>query len=94
MRLEAWKTASAAIAQHPLTGVGPGDVNIAMQAQYEAEGSVLWEENRIPPHNQFLENMLASGIAGHAGFCCAAVRHGLPSGVAWGCPRLHHALPC
>lgn len=62
MRIEAWKTASALIKKYPL-GVGAGDVKEAMDQQYESDRTMLWPENRIPPHNQYLETALASGIA-------------------------------
>ncbi|MHB1277167.1 MAG: glycosyltransferase [Bacteroidia bacterium] len=61
MRVEAWKTAWMLIKKHPL-GVGAGDVDAAMAQQYEANHTMLWPENRIPPHNQYLETALASGI--------------------------------
>ncbi len=61
MRIEAWKTAGKIIKKHPM-GVGAGDVQDAMDEQYEADHTMLWPENRIPPHNQYLETALASGI--------------------------------
>lgn len=61
MRIEAWKTAWILIKKHPF-GVGAGDVDDAMAAQYEANHTMLWPKNRIPPHNQYLETAIASGI--------------------------------
>ncbi len=60
MRLEAWKTAGELIRENPM-GVGAGDMDDRMQERYESNASPLWKENRIPPHNQFLETTLANG---------------------------------
>ncbi|KAB2918297.1 MAG: O-antigen ligase family protein [Bacteroidetes bacterium] len=62
MRLEAWKTGGGLIAQHPLTGVGPGDMDAKMAAQYVRNNTVLWPENRVMPHNQFIENSVQMGL--------------------------------
>ncbi|MDX5321116.1 MAG: O-antigen ligase family protein, partial [Bacteroidota bacterium] len=61
MRVEAWKTAVDILQKHPM-GVGLGDVDSEMQRQYEENETLLWKENRIPPHNQYLESGVASGI--------------------------------
>ncbi len=61
MRVEAWKTAWHLIQKHPI-GVGAGDVETAMAKQYEEDRTRLWMENRIPPHNQYLETAVAAGI--------------------------------
>lgn len=61
MRLEAWKTAWSVIKKHPM-GVGAGDAQASMQNAYEERNSPLWKENRIPPHNQYLETALAVGL--------------------------------
>ena len=61
MRVEAWKTASHIIQKNPF-GVGIGDVDQAMAKQYEEDRTRLWMENRIPPHNQYLETAVGSGI--------------------------------
>lgn len=60
MRVEAWKTSWHILKKHP-GGVGLGDVDDAMANQYVEDESMLWLENRIPPHNQYLEIALASG---------------------------------
>lgn len=62
MRLEAWKNGLSIMQQHPLTGVGTGDLDAEMALQYEKRNTVLWPENRVMPHNQFIENAVQLGI--------------------------------
>lgn len=62
MRVEAWKTGIDIIEEHPLTGVGPGDLSREMAVQYDENQSVLWPENRVMPHNQFIENGVQLGL--------------------------------
>ncbi|HCS21135.1 MAG TPA: hypothetical protein DIW47_11355 [Bacteroidetes bacterium] len=85
MRIEAWKTAWMLIKKHPL-GVGAGDVDTAMATQYEANHTLLWPENRIPPHNQYLETALASGIP------AALLLLGLLFGGMWNSWRSRNTL--
>jgi len=62
MRLEAWKTGIDIIEQHPVTGMGPGDLYREMHAQYDRNQTILWHENRVMPHNQFIENGVQLGL--------------------------------
>jgi O-antigen ligase len=62
MRLEAWKMGINLIQQNPVIGVGAGDLDDEMQAEYNRTNSVLWQENRVMPHNQFIENAVQMGI--------------------------------
>lgn len=62
MRLEAWKTGIDLIEKHPLTGVGVGDLSNEMAWQYDRNKSTLWPENRVMPHNQFIENAVQMGL--------------------------------
>jgi O-antigen ligase len=64
MRKEAWKTAIEIIRSHPFIGVGSGNVESAMSKQYEKNQSLLIAENRIGPHNQFLEFGIKNGLIG------------------------------
>lgn len=61
MRIEAWKNSVEVIKKSPM-GVGLGDVEQSLKQQYEESNSPLWPENRIPPHNQYLETAMASGV--------------------------------
>lgn len=63
-RIEYWKTSMLIIAQHPLLGVGTGDMNIAFQRQYELMNSPLRPEFRWRSHNQFLSITVGFGLIG------------------------------
>lgn len=64
MRPFFWKAALHAIAQHPLTGAGTGDIQSEMNAAYKAIQSPLSTEWHKRPHNQFLSTTLAFGLLG------------------------------
>ena len=66
MRFEAWKTAVHIIKDNGAYGVGMGDVEAEMQERYETDRTLLVLENRIPPHNQFLNDGVAYGVLGIA----------------------------
>lgn len=61
-RLAAWATAGALVQQHPVLGVGQADVSSAMQAQYAHRTFGLRPENRIMPHNQYLQYLVGGGV--------------------------------
>ncbi|MBK9400599.1 MAG: O-antigen ligase family protein [Bacteroidetes bacterium] len=63
-RLEYWKTAYWIITQHPITGVGTGDVPTAFQEAYESRNSSLTKEWRLRAHNQYLSLGVAFGWPG------------------------------
>lgn len=63
MRIEAWKTTTNLIKAHPLTGVGSVNLDTELQRQYVRDETVLYRENRVGPHNQFLEVSAAHGLA-------------------------------
>ncbi|MGC4057380.1 MAG: O-antigen ligase family protein [Chitinophagaceae bacterium] len=48
--------------EHPLAGVGAGDVRLEMKKKYEQYSPETRPEERIVPHNQFLEVALVGGI--------------------------------
>lgn len=62
MRFEFWKTALQIIKQHPLTGVGTGDVPDAFAKKYDETNSLLDAKFRLRSHNQFLAVAVALGI--------------------------------
>lgn len=64
MRLKAWQASLSIIKQHPLTGVGPGNAQTALQQQFNILAPELLTENRVGPHNQFLEFGIKFGIGG------------------------------
>lgn len=62
MRVEAWKNASDLILKKPFTGEGIGDAEACIQANYEANGTLLEPQNRKNPHFQLLETCVQSGL--------------------------------
>ena len=64
MRIEAWKTSLHVIEQNGLIGVGSTQIDRVMQKQYRDDKTVLYLENRVGPHNQFLEMTMAYGWLG------------------------------
>lgn len=70
-RIEYWKTSWLIIKQHPLIGVGTGDMNIAFAKQYEIMDSPLEPEFRWRSHNQFLSIAVGFGIVGILWFLVA-----------------------
>jgi hypothetical protein len=62
MRFEFWKTALKIISDHPLTGVGTGDVAQAFQQKYNDTNSPLSQPYRLRAHNQYLTIAVALGI--------------------------------
>ena len=54
-RWESWKAGVYMIKNHPLLGVGPCNFNNKHQEAYQDIGSGLRVENRIGPHNQWIQ---------------------------------------
>lgn len=70
-RYEFWKTGFAIFKEHPLFGVGTGDVKTAFDDRYIKDNSKLSPENRLRSHNQYITFMVALGIAGLLWFLVA-----------------------
>ncbi len=64
MRFEFWKTGCYIVAQHPLIGVGTGDIQDAYNAMYESMHSKLDLVWRLRCHNQYLAITVAFGLIG------------------------------
>ena len=64
MRLEAYKTSVEIIKDHFFIGVGSGDSESVLQEYYIKLQTGLYKENRIGPHNQFLEYGIKYGLFG------------------------------
>ena len=79
MRVEAWRVGTSVFKQKFLFGVGATEIEEVMQEAYKSEKTVLFPENRIGPHNQFLEMSMAHGIVLAAAlllaFCLAYRSH-------------------
>ena len=64
LRVEFVKTSLGIISEHPIFGVGTGDVNTAFKSQYEKNHSLLKPEFRWRSHNQYLSFLVAFGVIG------------------------------
>lgn len=64
MRLEFWKTGSYIIYEHPVFGVGTGDIQDAYNAMYDDTQTQLSKEWRLRCHNQYLAITVAFGFTG------------------------------
>jgi len=62
MRVEAWKTTVNVIKAQHLRGVSAVNLENELQRQYVRDETVLYRENRVGPHNQFLEVSAAHGL--------------------------------
>lgn len=63
-RLFVWKAAIEVIQKHPLAGVGTGDVKDALYDCYREKGHSLAYDQKLNPHNQYLETFAAIGLPG------------------------------
>ncbi len=72
-RIEYWKVSKEIINDYWLTGVGTGDVIIAIKKQYEKMNTRLEEKFRWRSHNQYLSIFIAFGIFGFLWFLFALV---------------------
>jgi len=63
-RIEALKTAYSVFKKSPVIGVSRGDIDTAMRQQYILQKSSLSPDNFILPHNQFVFELVASGLVG------------------------------
>lgn len=63
-RLAAWETALLIFRDHPILGAGPADAQAAMMRQYAWRPMGLQPENWVMVHNQYLHQLMSSGIVG------------------------------
>jgi O-antigen ligase len=63
-RLLVWESALEVIKQHPVFGVGTGDVKPELIKKYKEKGITLAIEQELNTHNQFLQTWLATGLPG------------------------------
>jgi O-antigen ligase len=69
-RLISYDLASRIIKEHPVFGVGAGDIRAEMKKKYEVYSPATRPEQRIVPHNQVLEVTLAGGFVTLSVFLC------------------------
>jgi O-antigen ligase len=63
-RLAAWETAAGIAKNNWFDGVGPANVEEALQWQYGFKNFNLKPENRVMIHNQYLHVLVSSGVIG------------------------------
>ena len=73
MRAEYVKTGWHIFKEHPLLGVGTGDIENAYQQKYEEEQSEISREWRLRAHNQYLTIAVTFGIFGFCWFVFSLV---------------------
>lgn len=69
-RLISYDLAFRIIKEHPVFGVGAGDIREEMKRKYELYSPSTRPEQRIVPHNQLMEVTLAGGMVTLAAFVC------------------------
>ena len=67
-RAQIWISAVEVIKEHPVLGVGTGDVKDALMEKYIQYNFYKSQEYRFNAHNQFLQIMVTFGLAGFAIF--------------------------
>lgn len=64
VRLLIWQQDMQLISEHPLTGVGTGDVQDELMKKYDAAGMTGAKEKRLNAHSQFFQTGIALGLPG------------------------------
>lgn len=72
-RIEHWRASIHVIRQHPLFGVGTGDVDRAIRNAYDELNSNLESRWRMNPHNQYFTIAIGFGLIGLAWYIIALV---------------------
>jgi O-antigen ligase len=63
-RIMLWKSAMRILREHPLCGVGTGDVKQAFLKDYTLTGNTTGQEANLNAHNQYLQTSVALGLTG------------------------------
>jgi O-antigen ligase len=63
-RLVVWKAGLQIIKQHPIFGVGTGDVKDALLAEYQKENNLVVFNMKLNAHNQYIQTYIALGFLG------------------------------
>lgn len=81
-RIELWKAAMAQIKQHPLLGVGTGDLKTSFRKELARMNSPLQnaKEGLFSSHNQFLNIMVSFGVIGFIWFLFALIYPAIKTG--------------
>lgn len=86
LRRMVWDAATDLIREHPLTGVGTGDIKDELIAVYQEKGYVHAEAKRMNAHSQFLQTAAALGLTGLVSLLLMLL---LPLVMSW---RAHNGL--
>jgi len=68
-RIYIWKEAIKLICEHPVVGVGCGDIKDELVKQYVKDDYALGVERRFNPHSQYLHTTVSLGIIGLLSLC-------------------------
>ncbi|MDP1621537.1 MAG: O-antigen ligase family protein [Bacteroidales bacterium] len=63
-RIAIWKSAVQIIRDHPVFGVGTGDVKDALMEQYKANSQTKVLDQKLNAHNQYIQTFISLGIIG------------------------------
>ncbi|NDF59669.1 MAG: hypothetical protein EB100_01170 [Crocinitomicaceae bacterium] len=63
-RLEYWRVGSTIFLKHPIIGVGIGDYKTSYSEEYKKSSSLLYPENQLETHQQFLSILITTGCIG------------------------------
>jgi O-antigen ligase len=63
-RLQIWKSAYEIIRDHPILGIGTGDVKDELMAKYKERNILVALERKLNAHNQYIQTYLATGLLG------------------------------
>lgn len=64
VRLSMWKYSMDIVKEHPILGVGTGDVKDELKAKYVEKGLTRAIKNNYNAHNQFVQSLVALGGVG------------------------------
>lgn len=72
-RLLIWPVAMELIKEHPIIGVGTGDIKDELIKKYQSKGLSGVYTERLNAHNQFLQTFAALGVFGFLSLCFGLV---------------------
>ncbi|NEQ48870.1 MAG: O-antigen ligase family protein [Leptolyngbya sp. SIO3F4] len=70
-RIGSWRCATSLIAEHPLQGVGTGDVQTELNACYEQYDTGIYQGRNFNTHNEYLNLWVGTGLFGLLAFLIA-----------------------
>jgi O-antigen ligase len=74
-RVYIWKSATQVFKQNPFFGVGTGDIQLELVAQYGKDGEEYLAKNSANTHNQYLDFLLKFGILGFLPILWAFIKY-------------------